>query len=199
MALFLVAASTAGAQIVSDMTPVTIREAIAMGTKAKDLGWYRIQEKARFTWPPLIALYTTPFLRVALAANNAKKHYKVFTEADVTHEMLAPEIQVLVPSQWADGGAIANVETIVLLPHNSKDASQAIHPAQTKDPPEEYKDIPGFPGGGKSLIAIFPIAVWKEGNDVRVVFDRAIPGAMGPKALGGCTDCKARLYLDKVR
>jgi hypothetical protein len=46
----------AQAQIVRDMTPERIREAIALGTKSKDLGWYRIQEKAHFTWPPLIAV-----------------------------------------------------------------------------------------------------------------------------------------------
>jgi hypothetical protein len=62
----------AHAQIVQDMTPERIREAIAFGTSSKELRPYKIQAKAHWSWPPLIAVYTTPFLRVALAANGAK-------------------------------------------------------------------------------------------------------------------------------
>src|SRR6266852_2889069 len=90
---------TAEAQVVHDMTPDRIREAIELGTKSKELSPYRIQEKARWSWPPLIAVYTTPFLRVALAANAAKRQYHAFTEADVTPEMTAPEIHVYATSK----------------------------------------------------------------------------------------------------
>jgi hypothetical protein len=104
----IAAAMTAQAQIVREMTPELISEAITLGTKAKDLGPYRIQEKARWSWPPLIAYYTTPLFRVALAANTAKKHYRQFTEADVTPEMLAPEIQVYAAPHSVQGTEIAN-------------------------------------------------------------------------------------------
>ena len=107
---------SAQGQIVREMTPERIREAIALGTKAREVAPYKIQEKARFSWPPLIAVYTTPFMRVALAANAAKKRYKPFTAADVTPEMLAPEIHVYAASQPLEGTAIASVETIVVLP-----------------------------------------------------------------------------------
>ena len=169
-----------------------------MGTKEKNLGWYRIQEKARFSWPPLIAFYTTPFLRVALAANDAKKHYKTFTEADVTPEMIAPEIIVFSPSHASDGADIANVDTIVLLPRNTKDPGQAIHPTEMKDASQEYKNLLGFTGEGRGMVAIFPVNVWTEGVEMHVVFDRAIPSAMGANAVGGCTDCKCRIYLKNI-
>lgn len=191
--------ATTQAQIVRDMSPDLIREAITFGTKAKDLGPYRIQEKARWSWPPLIAYYTTPFLRVALAANTAKKHYKPFTEADVTPEMLAAEIQVYAASQPVKGAEIANVETIVLMPTKSKDTSQAIQPARMSDASEEYKNLFGFSGEGKGKLAVFPIAVWEEGTEIHVVFDRGIPSSQGPGKMGGCTDCKSRIYLDKIR
>lgn len=190
---------TAKAQIVRDMTPDQIREAIAVGTKAKDLGAYRIQEKARWSWPPLIGFYTTPFLRVALAANTAKKHYKQFTESDVTPEMLAAEIQVYAPSQAVQGTEIANVETIVVLPSKSKDRGQAIQPTRTSDASEEYKNLYGFSGEGKGKLAVFPIDVWQDGSEVHVVFDRGIPSSQGPGKMGGCTDCRSRIYLDRVR
>jgi hypothetical protein len=201
LAIF-VASATAGCaqgQIVRDMTPERVREAIALGTKAKDLGWYRIQEKARFSWPPLIGLYTTAFLRVALAANTAKKQYKPFTEADVTPDMITPEILVYTRSHAVEGTEIANAETIVLLPHNSKDASRAIHPTQMKEASQEYKNLLGFSGEGKGLVAVFPLDAWREDNDVHVVFDQAIPSSQGANALGGCKDCKWRISLDKVR
>ena len=99
LAVASVVVGTGQAQIVQDMTPERIREAIALGTNAKELRPYKIQEKARWSWPPLISVYTTPFLRVALAANAAKKRYKRFTEVDVTPDMTALEIHVYAASQ----------------------------------------------------------------------------------------------------
>lgn len=181
------------------MSPDLIREAITLGNKAKDLGPYPIQEKARWSWPPLIAYYTTPFLRVALAANTAKKHYKPFTEADVTPEMLAPEIQVYAPPQLVEGAEIANVETIIVLPSKRKDTGQAIQPTRISDASEEFKNLYGFSGEGKGRLAVFPIDIWQESNEVHVVFDRGIPSSQGPGKMGGCSDCKSPIYLAKVR
>ncbi len=65
-------ATEASGQIVQEMTPERIREAIALGAKSKELTAYKIQEEARWSWPPEIGVFTTPFLRVALAAHTAK-------------------------------------------------------------------------------------------------------------------------------
>jgi hypothetical protein len=62
------------------MTPEHIRAAIALGTKSRQLRAYENQERARGTWPPQIGVYTTPFLRVALAAHDAKRRNSSFTE-----------------------------------------------------------------------------------------------------------------------
>jgi hypothetical protein len=192
-------AATAQAQIVHDMTPERVREAIAIGATAQDLRPYRIQEKARWSWPPLIAVYTTPFLRVALAANAAKRRYRQFTEADVTPEMIAPAIEVYASSHSLQGADIANVETIVVLPHNGKDTTRAVHPTQMKEASEEYKNLFGFSGEGRGMLAVFPLDAWQESNDVHVVFDKEIPSSQGPGARGGCTDCKSQIYLGKIR
>jgi hypothetical protein len=189
---------TARAQIIQDMTPERIREAIALGSTVKDLRPYKIQEKARWSWPPLIAVYTTPFLRVALAANVAKQHYKQFTEADVSPEMIAPEIHIYAPSRAVDGTSVANVETIVVLPYNSKDRSQAVHPTRMSEASEQYKNLFGFSAEGRGMLAVFPLEVWREDNEVHMVFDRGIPSSQGPGALGGCADCKSRIYLKMI-
>jgi hypothetical protein len=96
-------------------------------------------------WPPRIAVYTTPYLRVALAANAAKKRYCPFTVGDVTPEMVAPEIHF-------------------------------------------------YAAEGTGMVAVFPIEVWREDDEVHVVFDREIPSSHGPGATG-----KLRIYLEKVR
>lgn len=201
MAIALVFGVITQAQIVRDMTPDRIREAIALGVSSKELGPYKIQEKARWSWPPLIAFYTTPFLRVALAANAAKKRYQPFKEADVTPEMIAPEIQVYAPSHSLEGTAVANVVTIIVLPYKSQDTSQAVHPTRTMEASVEYKNLFGFSGEGSGMVAAFPLEAWTEKNEVHVVFDRAIPNSnpLGSGGLGGCMDCKSRIYLEKVR
>jgi hypothetical protein len=146
----------------------------------------------------LIAVYTRPFLRVALSANVVKRHYKQFTEADVTSGMIAPEIHVYAASQHVEGTAIANVETIVVLPYNSKDDSQAVHPMRMNEASEQDMSLFGFSGEGRGMFAVFPLEVWREDSELHVVFDRGIPGSQGLGAVGGCANCKSRIYLCKV-
>jgi hypothetical protein len=136
---------------------------------------------------------------VALAANAAKKQYRAFTEANVTPEMIAPEIQIYAASQSLGGAAIANAQTIVVLPHNSKDTNRAVHPTRMNEASEEYKNLFGFSGEGRGIVAVFPLEVWTENNEVQIVFDTGIPSSNGAGALGGRADCKVRIYLEKVR
>ncbi len=192
-------AATARGQIIGEMTPERVREAISAGMKAKEVTAYKVQEKARWSWPPLIAVYTTPFMRVMLAAHAATKRYRPFSEADVTPEMLAPEIHVYAASQSLEGAAIANVEAVVVLPRDSKDSSQAVHPLRMNEASEQYKNLFGFVGEGRGMIAVFPLDVWRDDNEVHVVFDKEIPSSHGPGARGGCKDCKSRIYLEKIR
>lgn len=187
------------AQIVRDMTPDRIREAISLGTTSKDLRAYRIQEKARWSWPPEIAVYTTPFLRVALAAHSAKKRYQQFTEESITPDMIAPEIHVYATSQAVGGMAIANVQTVVILPSNRKDMGNAIHPIRMSEASQEYKNLFGFVGEGTGMLAVFPLEVWNESNELHVVFDTEIPSSQGFGQRGSCSDCKSRIYMEKIR
>jgi hypothetical protein len=39
------------------------------------------------------------------------------------------------------------------------------------------------------LVAVFPLEVWTEDNEVHVIFDRKIPSSQGPEVRGGCADC----------
>ena len=64
---------------------------------------------------------------------------------------------------------------------------------------EQDKNLFGFSAEGRGLLAVFPLDVWREDNEVRVVFDKEIPSSHGPGARGGCTDCKSRIYLEKIQ
>jgi hypothetical protein len=105
------------------------------------------------------------FLRVALAANAAKKQYRVFTEANVTPEMIAPEIQIYASSQSLGGTAIANVQTIVVLPHNSKDSNRAVHPTRMNEASEEYKNYKNLFGFGGDLSGQVKSGQWWSGQN----------------------------------
>jgi hypothetical protein len=60
-----------------------IDEAIQFGLKSKNIELYKLPAPARWSWPPRVGGYTTPFLRVALAANAAKRKYKTSAAVDV--------------------------------------------------------------------------------------------------------------------
>ncbi len=74
-----------------------------------------------------------------------------------------------------------------------------MHPTRTFDMPEQYKNLFGFSAEGRGLVAIFPLDVWTESNDVHVVFDTGIPSSHGVGDVGGCTDRKVRINLKDVR
>src|SRR5687768_8054551 len=99
-----------GAQVVTEMTPERIRDAIA---DTKTDGCYELRKG--------YACFTTPYSRVVLAARSAKKEYKPFAEADAA-DLLAPFIEVVArpqPSMIIGSGRTGppiDVKTIVVLP-----------------------------------------------------------------------------------
>ena len=95
--------------------------------------------------------------------------------------------------------SIANVVTVVLLPHANKNSQQAIHPLRIAPATQQYKNLFGFSAEGQGLLAVFPIEVWTEDRDIHIVFDTGIPSSNGPNALGGCTSSKVRIDLGRVR
>lgn len=98
-------AGPVSAQAISDLTPDQLRKAISFGSSQKKAPYYEIRKGGFFgsVYKPTLGGYTTPYLRVAQAAFRAKKQYKSFTEADVTEDMLVPELRVYGYSQ-VDGG-----------------------------------------------------------------------------------------------
>src|SRR5437868_507516 len=98
-------AAPASAQIIADMTPTMLQQAIAEGKKSDDVaaGSYAISMKPSFFENgTVLGTFSTPYSRVVQAARSAFKTYKDFTPADVAPELLEPTVHVY---------AAAHVET----------------------------------------------------------------------------------------
>src|SRR5262245_6598419 len=90
----LILVSIHGQQVVSEMTPQRIAEAIQAGERGNVPSGV-MSEKSGWSWGSLhIATFSTPFMRVAAAARQAKKEYRKFAANDVTAEMTAPELHI---------------------------------------------------------------------------------------------------------
>jgi hypothetical protein len=159
------APTTSVAQVVTEMTPDTIKAAIADN---KNDGCYTLRKG--------FACFTTPYSRVVQAAQAAKKKYEPFTEASVTPEMVAPVVEVLAWPQpsfiYGSGrtGPPIDVSAVVVMPAKSKDASAAIQPAEKVDLDSHYQNLLGATWEAKGIVAKFPLSVLTPQNEVRIVY-----------------------------
>jgi hypothetical protein len=158
------------AQVVTEMTPERIREAIA---DDRVEGCYPLKSSGAMGGLKFFhGCFTTPYSRVAQAAQDAKKKYAAFTEADVTPEMLAPGVEVLaLPQQRLFGTGMVNVEAVVMMPVKSKDRAAAILSSESVAMDSRYQNLLGATFDAKGIVARFPLSVLTEGNAVRFVYD----------------------------
>lgn len=190
----LLAPSSGSAEIIQKVTPEIVKQALA-ACQAPDVGFYRVSGAGG-----TLALFTTPFSRVALACRVAREHYRVFTEADVTEEMTAPVIEVYglarvnPPGYRGSAPGPASVVAVALVPAGSRDPRLAIQPVKTERVTNEYKNQLGATWEAADFKATFPLDAIHDGLEVRVVYDRTI----GP-AFSSCTDCGGKLKLATVR
>ena len=69
----LAAASVPGAQVITEMTPAAIAEAIKEGTTSGSVRFYPARGGAFDIGANIGVAYSTPHVRIAFAANQAKK------------------------------------------------------------------------------------------------------------------------------
>lgn len=174
---FLIVSSGAAAQVVTEMTSARIAEAIAASQDRDVRSSYSIQDKSVVRGSgPYLGEYTTPFSRVVLAAREARKKYTAFTIADVTAEMIASEVHVYAGSRIEGFGTDSranNVQAVVVLPKGRRDLASATHPLRTSDLTEDLRNIFGAVFPGKGLVAVFPLSVLSEANELHIVYAQA--------------------------
>ena len=165
VAIAVLVSSPATAEIITDMTPEKINEAIEQGKKGKfKFKEYGLRKKSGWSWDTLhLGYFTTPYARVAMAAQAAEEMYEDFTEADVTDEMPAPELHVYGISRVLNGQTVS-ARTIVIMPHKSKDRSEAIRPISIDVIQDSYQNLYGADFEATSLKAVFPLSLLSESN-----------------------------------
>ena len=193
----------ATAQVVTDMTPELIKQAIA---DKKGKPCYPISMGSTMAMTKRdVGCFSTPYSRVVAAARAAQKAYKPFTEADVTVDMFAPEVRVIASAVnriHGVGAGIISPKTVVVMPIGVTDIAAAIQPSKTEEVDQAFTNAYGAEWRGKTIVASFPLSVLSEKNELRIVYDGPC-GAGGPgsrNAEGGfTTDCGSKFKLDKVR
>jgi hypothetical protein len=202
-ALFALSPRAAEAQqLVVEMTPGRIEEAIQLGANEKAarkfLEAYVVQNRAGWGNGPLIGSVSTPFARVVLAALAARKADRPFGAADVTSELIAPELHVIATSQKAfgDDTELANVQTLTIIPRDSTNPGDAIRPVRTTELTKDYRDLYGVVPDRPGIVAVFPLSVARDNNDIQVTFDRT---ATGSSASTRCKACVVPFPVNRIR
>ena len=153
-------ASMAEAQVVMEMTPERVQEAIAYANAEENPQTFY----DAWSGSTAIAEATTPFSRVVALAVRARRLDKQLSPADIPAEVLAPELHIRVSA-----GADLRVENIVIMPKGEKDRSKVIQPTKTYSYTEQYKNMMGAVFDGEGMIAVFPLSVLQDGWEVRVL------------------------------
>ena len=197
-AFFIAIYSDSSAEVVTLMTKERIQEAIQHGqTEDFKIKHYRIQEKSAWGNGPITRYFTTPFSRVALAAKKAHEEYRPFTIDDVTEDMIKPTLHVYGTSR-IQNGVLVSAKTIVIMPYKNEDLGKVEKPLAVKTIEQKFQNLFGATWEAQSLMAVFPISLLSESNEVHVVFDAELnTGSSVAKCC--CKDCKMRFDLDKVR
>jgi hypothetical protein len=188
----VLAAGNALAQpkVAADLTPDQVKAAIA---DTKNDGCYGLRAGRALMAKIAVGCFTTPYSRVVMAAQAAKKKYKPFTEADVTPEIVAPgELHIHAFAGDPVGPGMANVQAVVIMPKGAKDQAKAVQPTKSEEATAEYKNAMGAEFEGKSVTATFPLEMLSEANEVHIVYDAQLDKAF-------CEDCKVEFKLKDVR
>jgi hypothetical protein len=188
-----------GRQVAATLAPAALEDAIHLVEDEKAarrfLEAYVLQTRAGWGQGPLIGSISTPFARVVQAALTARKQGNAFTIADVTPELMAPELHVIVLSQQPtyDESTMATVQSVFLAQHGTPTGRQ---PSRKEQLTKEYQNRYGIASDRPGIVAVFPLDAVTPGAEVRVVFDRIVRGAT---ASSGCLDCVVPLDTRKIR
>lgn len=167
LALILMAAP-ALAGTARDMAPETVREALEWGAAQKDApaGRLRGRESGAVS-------FTTPFLRVASLAFEAKRDYRSLSTADVPSDVLAPVLEIsarpwVIQTTIATNARVKSVRRIVVT---GPKGSAPIQPTTEEPLAQTFGNEMGANWQGRGLVAQFPLDVLRPDAEVHVLYD----------------------------
>ncbi len=125
-----------------------------------------------------LASFTTPFLRVAIAAADAKKKLMKFDGSMVTDEMLQDVVIVRVPPIMGRdmSSPKEGVAHVVIKKPKSKNPDDALQPTTEEPFTESASNLMGAKIEMQGIIATFPLSALKEGQVFFIVYERGNGG-----------------------
>ena len=191
------AAVVSARQIVMTMTPAQIEEAIRLANDEKAarafLLNYVVQARSGMGTGPLLGYVSTPFARVVRAALVARAKGTAFDAADVTSDLISPQLDVLVLNQSAAYSDLnATVQSVSITVGN-----QAIEPESTKAAtPVQYRLFGLKEESERGIVAVFPLEAATSGNTIRVTYSQVVRGS---SAITNCQSCSAPFFSARLR
>jgi hypothetical protein len=166
----------AAPQIVSTMTHADVAEAIQAGERGKVPSGEIRAAGPGWALGDTIAHFSTPFLRVAFAARQARVEFRRFATEDVAPDLVGPELHIYA-SPYTLGARVADVTAVVITPRRGSKQERferAIHPASLEPVPVEYRNLFGAVLAGEGKLAIFPLSALSEDNELQVAYENGL-------------------------
>lgn len=138
-------------------------------------------------------LVSTPYWRIATAAQEAKKRYEDFTADSITPVMKAPEVHL-----WTGAFGTAKTVAVVIAPRGATDSGQIIRPTRTAPMPD--------PDAPTAIMGTFPLDALSDAREVRIVYEPdaeqiGIARKVCPKAgpVSGTVECVIPIDMRRIR
>jgi hypothetical protein len=189
-------------QLPDAVTADRIEEALRLASDdaavRRFLDAYVVQGRAGWGNGPLLGRFSTPYSRVVEAARAARQQKKAFAASDVSPDLTAPEVHVIVSSDVAstDDTARATMRSMTIVVRGGQAPTDRIGPLRTMPLSQEYRDRYGVTVAGTGVIGIFPLTALRPGSELVVSFDRP---ARGSTAMSSCKDCTVQFDIAKLR
>lgn len=186
-------------QLVVTLSQEHIVEAIELASDekaaAKFLQSYVLQTRSGMGNGPLIGYMSTPFARVVLAVRAATKDGKTFSAADVTPDLVSPELRVMVLNQGAAYDAATAVAQVVTIVRGSPQVTvEPIRRAAATDDHHRLYAVSRDNAG--ALMLSFPLDVVVQGSQIRVAYSHVVRGS---SAITNCKHCVVPIGAARLR
>jgi hypothetical protein len=166
-AMFLIP-TTVGAQVVTQMTPALIGEALTWGATQKDAPFYRLKGPDE-----RIVTFDSPFARVAVLGYSAKRDYKTVDAASVDAVLLEPYVSIharpynVRPIRSRRARVVGVRKVIVTGPKGSNPIQPLVETVRTNT----YGNALGAEWQANSMTAKFPLEVLRPDAEVHVLYE----------------------------
>jgi len=170
--LALAPAAPGRAQVVTQMGPERVREALDWGQTAADGELEQYELWTDRTW---LVNFDTPFLRVAQHSRAARSQEQGVAEGDVSPKLAAPELHVYAHARaQAARGPLPNIDYVMIIRPRSGGPSDTILPTVIQSFVRRVPMDSDFTGPtriARSVKAVFPLSALAPGNAVRLTFE----------------------------